>query len=157
MKAKALEYLEMKKYEEARVLLLELSVELPQDPEISFHCGESHDAQGMEREAIPFYKKALAQGIQGVKREMAFVQLGSSYRCIGEYGSAVEVLEEGLREFPENKAIQAFLAMSLYNEGQNQKAVSALLNLLTDTTSDEWIKRYARALKFYSENLDETW
>jgi hypothetical protein len=40
---------------------------------------------------------------------------------------------------------------------ENRAAVSLLLDALLSSAGDKWINEYRRALKFYSENLDETW
>jgi tetratricopeptide (TPR) repeat protein len=155
--SEALQLIENKQFDEARIILLELIDQFPDDAEINFYCASTHDSLGLEREAIPYYEKAISFGIEGELRERAFVQLGSSYRCIGEYQKAAYVLEKGLEEFPNNLALQTFLAMALYNLKEEKKSVSILLNVLVTSSSDQWIKRYGRALKFYSENLDETW
>jgi hypothetical protein len=38
-----------------------------------------------------------------------------------------------------------------------EKAMEILLNSIADTWSDEGILRYRRAIRFYSDKLDQTW
>jgi hypothetical protein len=47
--------------------------------------------------------------------------------------------------------------MSYYNIGEPAKAMELLLNSLADTSSAEGILRYQRAIRFYSDKLDQTW
>ena len=100
--------------EEARVILLELVAERPDDPQVQYQCVWVHDSLGREREAVPFYERAIAGGLSGRDLERAFVGLGSTYRSLGEYGRAVETLREGVARFPENRSMEVFLAMALY-------------------------------------------
>ncbi|WP_257009888.1 tetratricopeptide repeat protein [Evansella halocellulosilytica] len=154
---KARRLIEENKNEEAKQLLLDLTKEYPNDKQVHFHCAEVHDGLGLEREAITHYEKALALGILGEERERAFIQLGSSLRCIGQYDEAMNILKAGLKEFPENRALHVFLAMTFYNVNDHKLAVETLLSELIETSSDQWINKYSRALTFYSENLDKTW
>ena len=83
--------------------------------------------------------------------------LGSTYRALGEYQRAVEALRSGTTRFPDNRAMQVFLAMALYNAGECREAVELLLQNLAETTGDEGISAYKRAILFYAGRLDETW
>jgi predicted Zn-dependent protease len=76
---------------------------------------------------------------------------------LGEYRKAVEVLHGGTTRFPNNRAMQVFLAMALYNTGECREAVELLLRNLAETTGDEGISAYKRAILFYAGRLDETW
>jgi hypothetical protein len=53
--------------------------------------------------------------------------------------------------------MQVFLAMALYNAGECREAVELLLRNLAETTGDEGISAYNRAILFYAGRLDETW
>nr|WP_237458349.1 tetratricopeptide repeat protein [Pontibacillus yanchengensis] len=127
----------------------------PDHAETNFYCAVSHDALGMEREAIPYYENALSNDIDGELREKTYVQLGSSFRCIGDYSHAKTTLEKGVEEFPDNSAIKAFLALTLHNLNEDENALTMLLNLLSTSSSDPWITKYKTALEFYSDNLEK--
>lgn len=143
-------------YEEARKTLLRLVEECPDDPRVNYQCAWVHDVLGLEREAVPLYERAIANGLAGEDLEGAILSLGSSHRVLGEYEKAVEVLQDGAARFPENRAMQVFLAMALHNVGEHSKAMELLLRNLAETTGDEDISFYGRAISFYAGRLDET-
>jgi hypothetical protein len=47
--------------------------------------------------------------------------------------------------------------LAYYSNEQYEEAVSLLLELVLDTTSDEDILAYADPLDFYRDHLDEVW
>ena len=150
--------------EEARALLLELLAANPEEAEITYQLAIVHDNLGLEREAIPFYRRTLQQGLSGhdtatslMKRERAFLGLGSTYRGLGEYQLAEETLRQGLSEFPHSRALQVFLAMALYNTGKHNEAMELALTNLAETTADPSLEYYKRGIGFYARHLDETW
>jgi tetratricopeptide (TPR) repeat protein len=150
--------------EEARALLVTLLAAYPDEAEITYQLAIVHDNLGLEREAIPFYLQTLKQGLSGrdratnlMKRERAFLGLGSTYRGLGQYQQAEETLRLGLREFPQSRALQVFLAMTLYNTQQYTEAMELALTNLAETTADESLQYYQRGIVFYAQHLDETW
>lgn len=143
--------------EEARTLLLDLAAASPGDAEITFQLAVVHDNLGRSREAIPFYVQALAQELSGPDRERALMGLGSTYRGLGEYRQALETLRQGTREFPQNRAIQIFLAMTLYNLREYREAMELVLTNLAETTSDEKLQYFKRGISYYALHLDEIW
>lgn len=143
--------------EEARTLLLDLAATYPDDAEITFQTAVAHDNLGLERESIPFYIQALAQGLSGPDLERAYFGLGSTYRGLGDYQQAEETLRRGVREFPHNRALQIFLAMALYNTQHYKEAMELLLTNLMATTSDEALQYFKRPIVYYASHLDETW
>lgn len=142
---------------EARRLLLELAAAYSDDAEITFQTAVAHDNLGLSREAIPFYLRTLNQGLSGPDLERALMGLGSTYRGLGEYQQAEETLRRGMREFPHNRAIQVFLAMTLYNLQKYKEAMELVLTHLMETTSDEKLQYFKRGISYYSLHLDETW
>lgn len=150
--------------EEARTLLLELAAAYPDAAEITYQTAIVHDNLGREREAIPFYIQALEQDLSGsdpatklMKRERTFLGLGSTYRALGEYQKAEEILRRGLEEFPQSRALQIFFAMALYNRQKYREAMELALTNLLETTSDETLQYYKRGLLYYASHLDESW
>ena len=63
--ASAIRLRESENHEEARQLLLALHSEFPNDPQVNYQCAWIHDLIGLEREAIPFYEKAIQAGLHG--------------------------------------------------------------------------------------------
>ena len=142
--------------EEARTLLLELVVAYPDDAEVNFQAAVAHDNLGLERESIPFYLRAVGQGLSGPNLERCFLGLGSTYRVLGEYQKAEETLRLGVKKFPDNRALRVFLAITLYNTQQHKEAMELVLVNLLETTSDEKLQYFKRGLLYYSLHLDET-
>lgn len=140
---------------EARALLLELHAAHPDDAEITYQTGVVHDNLGRGPEAIPFYTRALAQGLSGPDLERCLLGLGSTYRALGQYQEAEETLRRGVREFPGNRALQVFLAMALYNVGKYKEAMEIVLTNLLDTTTDDKLQYFERGLRYYALRLDE--
>ena len=138
-------------------MLLALHAEFPDEPQVNYQCAWVHDLLGLEHEAIPFYEKAVKMGLSGEDLQGALLGMGSTYRCIGEYQKAKETFERALEIFPDNHEFKVFLAMTLYNVGEHARAMELLLNSLADTSKNHGILRYQRAIRFYSDKLDETW
>lgn len=143
--------------EQARTMLLELAAAYPDDAEISFQAGVAHDNMGLEEPAVGYYVRALAQGLAGKDLERCLLGLGSTYRLRGEYAKAEETLRRGVREFPDHRGLQIFLAMTLYNLGQSKEAMEIVLNNLMETTADETLLYFKRGITYYANHLDETW
>lgn len=129
----------------------------PGDCEALFWCACAHDRLGLERKAIPYYQRAIALGLPSDLEQMAYVGLGSSLRCLGDYGEAKQVLEAGMTKHPDFGAIRVFWAMTLLNIGEADAAVRELLNLLVDSSADISIKKYSKAIIFYADHLREKW
>jgi tetratricopeptide (TPR) repeat protein len=145
------------KLEESQELLLSLLQEYPHDPQVLFEVGGSYDVMGLEPEAIPYYERAVQQGLEGVDLQECLVCLGSSYRVVGESQEAVDILEEAIEQFPDNNSSKAFLALAYYSNNQAEDAVRTLFELLLETTNDENILAYADPLDFYKDHLDGNW
>jgi tetratricopeptide (TPR) repeat protein len=155
--ASAIKLRETEKHEEARQLLLELHTEFPNDPQVNYQCAWIHDLLGMEREAIPFYQKAIQEGLKGDELKSALLGMGSTYRCIGEYQKSIDTFQHALTLFPNSPEFKVFLAMAYYNIHEHSKAMELLLKSLAATSKDEGIIRYQRAIRFYSDKLNEIW
>jgi tetratricopeptide (TPR) repeat protein len=153
----AIKLREEEKHAEARQLLLELHAEFPLNPQVNYQCAWIHDILGLEREAVPFYEKAIRAGLDGDELKSALLGMGSTYRCIGEYQKSIETFQHALTLFPHSHEFNVFLAMAYYNIAEYSKAMDLLLNSLINTSKDEGILRYQRAIRFYSDKLNQTW
>lgn len=153
---KAIELRNKNKPEEALQILKGLLRSNPNDPDVNYQIAWTCDFMGKESEAVPFYEAAIAQGLRE-DRSGAMLGLGSTYRCLGEYKKSLKVFDQAINEFPENRSLRVFRALTLYNLGQTEESVSQLLVQLLDTTNDDSIRYYERALRFYSDKLNETW
>ena len=155
--ASAIQLRKDEKHEEARTALLQLHSEYPDDAQVNLQCAWIHDLLGLEREAIPFYESSVALWMSGDDLQNALLGMGSTYRCIGEYEKAKETFEKAIGHFPNHNEFRVFLSMTLYNLNDHNKAMEMLLTSLLDTTKDEGILGYERALRFYADKLDQTW
>ena len=142
--------------QEARTVLLKLLEGNPDDAAVAYQCAWVHDRMGREREAISFYERAISLGLSGEDLEGAILSLGSSHRAAGDHEKAAAVLREGAARFPQNRAMQVFLAMALHNLGEHEQAMGLLLRNLAQTSSDPEISSYKRAISFYASRLNET-
>jgi tetratricopeptide (TPR) repeat protein len=143
--------------EEARALLLDMLAEEGASAELLYQLAWTHDVLGLERAAVPYYEQSLALGLAYEQRAGALLGLGSTYRTLGEYSRAREVLQQGAREYPERAEFPAFLAMALHNLGEHGAAMEILLKLLAETSADKGIKEYSKAISFYADKLDQIW
>jgi tetratricopeptide (TPR) repeat protein len=155
--ASAIKLRESEKPEEARQLLLELHAEFPNDPQVNYQCAWIHDLLGLEREAIPFYRKAIQEGLSADDLKSALLGMGSTYRCLGEYHKSIDTFQHALTLFPNAYEFNVFLAMAYYNINEHAKAMELLLNSLVNTSKDEGILRYQRSIRFYSDKLNQIW
>jgi tetratricopeptide (TPR) repeat protein len=154
---RALELRKEDKKKESNHILFKMAEEYPDHAFINYQCAWSFDVLGEESKAVPFYEKAIKQGLSGKDLEGAILGLGSTYRTLGEYEKSEKVLLEGMKLFPTNRAMQVFYTMTLYNLSEHKKAMEFLLKCLIDTTTDSEILSYKEAINFYRDKLDEIW
>lgn len=145
------------KLDESEELLLALLQEYPDDPLVLFEVGGAYDVMGLETEAIPYYERAIDEGLEGPELLECLICLGISQRAIGDFQEAVDALEAAVNHFPDDNSSKTFLALVYYSNQQYSESVRLLLDLLLNTTNDEQILSYADTLDFYKDNLDEVW
>ncbi|MBK8619655.1 MAG: tetratricopeptide repeat protein [Anaerolineales bacterium] len=145
------------RHEDARELLVKLAAEYPTNPVVQYRTACVYDFLGRERDAIPHYHAAIENDLPENELPQAYLGLGSTYRTLGQYAESKKILTEGLDRFPDAVEMKVFLAMTLYNLGENHEAVSSLLKVLMDTTSDEGVISYERAIRFYADDLNKIW
>ncbi|MFZ4834582.1 tetratricopeptide repeat protein [Rouxiella sp. Mn2063] len=125
--------------------------------QLMYKIASLYDVQGFEKEAIPFYQQAIANNLEEKDLPEAYLGLGSTFRTLGRYQESLETFENGLVRFPDAVDLRIFRAMTLYNLGQNKRAVSELLLLLAENSQHPHVTRYKRAMTLYSEDLDRVW
>ncbi|EAC8501292.1 TPA: tetratricopeptide repeat protein [Listeria monocytogenes] len=143
-------------YETARKQALTELENSPESAELHYFAAWAHDALGKEDAAIPFYEKALQLGLPADSRKEAYIGLGSTYRITGQPEKASLLFETALQEFPDNNALRTFSVMAKYNQGLEKEALQETLMLLIETTNDENILSYKKAIQFYAQDLDAT-
>ena len=154
---RAIKLRQLGQLDQSNKLLLHLVEEFPEDAFINYQCGWSFDVLGEESKAVPFYEEAIQLGLSGKDLEGAIVGLGSTYRTLGLYEKSKTVFVKGGDLFPNNKAIQLFYSMTLYNLNEHNKAMEIMLKCIADSTTDQDILNYKKAIHFYSDKLDQVW
>jgi tetratricopeptide (TPR) repeat protein len=134
-------------------VLLEAHELDPQDPDIDLQIAMAHDSIGQEAKAIPHYERAIANGLAGEDRLLAYVGLGSSLRALGRYEAAARALDAGLGEYPDSRVLETFRIMVRFNEGEHQQAFEQLLDLHARSCGDEQVRTYRGALQLYAEDI----
>lgn len=160
MKSQIAEAIKLRKNnepEQAMNLLKRLLQSYPDDPDVNYQLAWTCDSMGKESEAVPFYEKTISNGLTGEDRKGAMLGLGSTYRCLGEYQKSLNVFDQAVKEFSDDRSLKVFRALTIHNLGKSEDTIGQLLILLLDTTSDQSIKSYDKALRFYSDKLSETW
>ncbi|MDQ0350561.1 tetratricopeptide (TPR) repeat protein [Alkalibacillus filiformis] len=154
---KAIDLRKRGNHKESNELLMRLAEEFPNDASINYQCAWSFDILGEEAKAVPFYENAIKFGLPPTDLEGALLGLGSTYRTLGEYKKSKSTFLKGIKLFPDNRALQTFYSMTLYNLNEHSKAMELLLKCLIDTTKDPEISSYKKAIEFYADKLDEIW
>ena len=154
---KAVELRERGELEGARTLLLELRAERPDDAHVALQTAWVHDSLGYEEEAAGHYEAALAGELSDDDLRPLLLGLGSTYRTLGRDEDSDRTFREAIERFPDFRPLRVFHAMTEYNLGRSREAVRALIEVLLETTSDQEILRYRRALGAYAEDLDRSW
>ena len=144
-------------YPAAQVIFADLLAASPDDPPVNYHYAWWHDVQGLEADAVPYYERAIANGLCGADLRGALLGLGSTYRALGQYEQARATLLKGVEQFPDAQEFPVFLAMAQYNLGEHHAAMTLLLRALAQTSADAGIQRFQRAILFYADDLDRVW
>lgn len=131
-----------------------LFCEHPENARIAYQVAWTHDRLGLEVEAAQYYAAALELGLPPEDEPGAYLGLGSTLRCLNRLRESLETFENGLKSYPGDTPMRAFRALTLYNLGQAELAVSSLIKLLVETTGDPALQRYSRALSHYADDLD---
>jgi tetratricopeptide (TPR) repeat protein len=143
--------------EQALILFQTLHTAHPDDARVNYHFAWLYDKMGNEHAAVPYYERAIQIGLADEELVGAMLGLGSTYRCIGQYEKARQLLTEGVAKFPERGEFKVFLAMTLHNLEQFAAAMQLLLECVAHTSQDAGIQHYQRAILFYADKLDQTW
>lgn len=136
-------------FAEALQLGQELVARFPNNGRTHFLLGGAFDFQGHEVEAVAPYQRAWELGLSGDDIPKFYVQYGSTLRNIGQFDESVRVLQEGHARFPEDAAIQAFLALALFSAGRAAEALATALSIVTDDSRAVELHGYERALREY--------
>ena len=153
--AEGVRWREEGRLEDALARMLALSARYPGDGAVAYQTAWIHDRMGLEGAAVPYYRRAIDSGrLSREDRLGALTGCGSTLRVLGRYEEAVELLTAATSEFPDDGALQAFLAMTLHNLGRSGEAVTLLLRLLAASSTAPNVQGYRKAIEYYAQNLD---
>ncbi|WAH52792.1 tetratricopeptide repeat protein [Pseudescherichia vulneris] len=141
-------------YEQSRELLRTLTAFPVLKAEALLNIAWSYDNEGLEEIAAEYYQAALNEGLEGDNKFEAQLGLACTYRCLGKYETAKQGFEEIIRDYPDASEAIPFYALCLHNLGEHDRAMTVMLELVANHPPTAGIQRYAKALAFYSHNLN---
>ncbi|AIN16723.1 MULTISPECIES: tetratricopeptide repeat protein [Yersinia] len=145
---------ELGRYDDAVAMAQNLLRGDPHNASLLYKIASLYDVQGLELQAIPFYRAAIEHNLAGQELQEAYLGLGSTYRALGLYQESLDTFDRALVSFPQAKEITLFRAMTLYNLGETKEAVATLLILLAETSNHQDISLYQKAIRQYAADLD---
>lgn len=134
----------------------DLDTRHPHVPEIVFQRAWTLESFGRHAEALPHYERAVTLGLAPNDHAAALIGWSNCLRETGQPGRAVEILEDGKRQFPEFPELNAYLALALHAANRSGEAVELLIETLLDTTEDPGLQAHQRALRFNAAQLRDT-
>lgn len=141
---------------EELVELRERALAARDDINLQLKAAYACDRFGSEEDAVVHYDLAwiMKSEIPSGARAGFFVGYGSTLRNVGRLAQSQEILTAAVGEFPNDRALKAFLALTHLDSGRPALAVATLLDAivsLADRAPD--IASYARALSHYRDEL----
>jgi tetratricopeptide (TPR) repeat protein len=129
-----------------------LAAERPEDDALAlFERAGARDSAGLEADAEPLYRAAIAAGLPDDERAQAVIQLASTIRNLGRPDESLVLLRAEFADHPDHPyadAATAFAALALASLGQPTEALSATLNALA-----KHLPRYQRSVRGYADAL----
>lgn len=127
----------------------------PDDAQVQYLVASAYDSAGRESEAMPFYERAFAIGVEQLpltRQPEIFVQAGSTLRNLGRFDAARDLLRDGMARFPGYRALPVFAALVEASAGDERAAMTLLFRVVT-MDEDESLGRFRRSLRWYVEDL----
>lgn len=139
--------------DDERIALIDaLAAERPEDdPAALFERAGARDSAGLETEAEPLYRRALAGGLDEDRRVQAVIQLASTLRNLGQVGESLALLKSEYEKGTDavlHDATAAFYALALASSGDAVAAASVALQALAPH-----LPRYTRSVTAYAREL----
>jgi tetratricopeptide (TPR) repeat protein len=124
------------------------------DVEAQMAAAGACDNGGEERRAVVYYDRAARLGVPPGRRREFLVGYGSTLKNVGRVDESLAVLRALGREYPDDRAIASFVALSLHAAGRPDEAIAALLDVaLSFSDVAPELTRYRRALTYYRDAL----
>lgn len=137
--------------EEFVAAMKELAAERgPDDPVALFEIGGAHDSTGFTEQAVGYYERAIAAGLDGVRRRRVVIQMASSLRETGHPERALAMLgvERANGSDAYDDALAMCEALTLAKLGREREGLSVALVALAPH-----LPRYQRSTVNYARGL----
>lgn len=139
--------------DDERIVLIDaIAAERAEDDAIAlFERAGARDAAGLERDAEPLYRAAIAAGLPEPHRVQAVIQLASTLRNLGHTDESVGLVQAEYERDPDSDLrdeVAAFYALALVSAGQPDAAASVALTALAPH-----LARYRRSVEAYAREL----
>ena len=139
------------KLEDAEKIFNNLSTKYPKNANIQYHFAWLCDIMDREFEAVKLYEKSIRLGLKGANLKGCLLGLGSSYRNIGKLKQSLKVLESAEEQFPECFEFKIFRSMTLFDQGEYNKAFQILLDTITKINKNKGVENYKKAIEYYAK------
>jgi hypothetical protein len=115
----------------------QLHVTYPDHARIMFELAGSWQVFNVPEQALPLYRELLAmpksQGLPPKELPRLYTQMGASLRLMGQFAESLEIIEAGLRLFPNYRPLRAYHMFALYSAGLHQNAMVESLQLMLES------------------------
>ena len=125
----------------------------PTNARVLYEMGGAYDSAGQESQALGFYERALAEGLEGDILCRCYLQYGSTLRNLGRFEESLEVFASARVLFPESVSLTVFEALTLHAGGRVHAAFGSLLSLLADHVDVDEVNRYKAAMRGNADYL----
>lgn len=128
----------------------------PDDIDALLAAAYGCDRWGTEEDAVVYYDRAWARRdrIEAGALPGFLLGYGSTLRNVRRFHDSLEVLEHATAAYPQDRALQAFLALTQLDSGSPDHAVATLIDaLLSLAPGAPDLAAYERALAFYRDEL----
>jgi tetratricopeptide (TPR) repeat protein len=122
-------------------------------PRALFERAGARDSAGLEAEAEPLYREAIAAGLDPHRRMQATIQLASTIRNLGKTDEALRLLHEAYAQSADmelHDEASAFYALALASTGDPRRGLSVALRALAPH-----LTLYTRAVTSYAAELTD--
>lgn len=118
---------------------------------IAFEKACAYDSTGNEIKAEPLYRQAIKEGLQGLRRRRANIQLASTLRNNGKIEESILILRSEKMNYTDelDDAVNAFLALSLSSQNKYEEALSITIKSLS-----KYLPRYRKSVFNYANELE---
>lgn len=127
----------------------------PHNARVLYEMGGAYDTAGQEAQALGFYERALAEGLDGDILCRCYLQYGSTLRNLGRVEESMEVFARARVQFPESVSLGVFEALTLHAGGRVHAAFGRLLSLLADNVHVDEVNRYKPSMRGNADYLTQ--